>query len=144
MEVKCTVDFGDIAEKLNQIGPKLARRALRKGVSKVGDMWVTEMKARVPVDNGDLQTSIDKRVTTRGKGGISSAKVAVGPSYDKSMKGVGKAYEQPGVYGMFVELGTKRSKATPYMRPTFDTTADNAVQILADVLQEELFGIVKS
>ena len=145
MEVKCNVDFGGIEEKLSQLGPKLARKALRKAVSKVGDMWITEMKARVPVGpTGDLRESIDKRVTTRISGAESSARVAVGPSYDKSQKGVGDSSQKPGVYGMFVEFGTKRSKAEPWMRPTFDATADKAVQLLADALKEDLFEIVKS
>jgi hypothetical protein len=53
MDVKVKVDFGDIPEKLEQLGPKLARKALRKGVAAVGDMWVSEMKAKVPVLSGD-------------------------------------------------------------------------------------------
>ena len=146
MEVKCTVDFGGIEEKLQELGPKLARKALRKAVGQVGDMWVREMKSRVPVDSGDLRESIDKLVSTKkGKGGAaSSAKVSVGPMFDTNDTNVGDSTQQPAVYGLFVEFGTKTTHAEPWMRPTFDATAEKAVQLLADVLREDLDDVVKS
>jgi hypothetical protein len=58
MEVKVKVNFGGIPEKLEQLAPKLARKALRRAVSKAGDLWVSEMKAKVPVDSGDLRDAI--------------------------------------------------------------------------------------
>ena len=145
MEVKCTVDFGGIEEALQQLGPKLARKALRKAVGKVGDMWVSEMQSRVPVDTGDLRDSIAAKVTTKtGKGGdVSTAKVTVGPSFDTTNRNIGDSTQQPGVYGLFVEFGTKNAKAEPFMRPTFDSTAEKAVQLLADVLRDDLEDVAK-
>jgi HK97 gp10 family phage protein len=142
MDVKVYVDFKEVAEKLRQIGPKLARKSLRKGVSAVGDMWVPEMQARVPVDTGDLRDSIAKKVSTSKKGDSLSATVTVGPSYDTKNRKPGDTSQQPGVYGLFVEFGTKSSPAKPFMRPVFDATADKAVEILANVLKEDLADVV--
>jgi HK97 gp10 family phage protein len=144
MEVTVKVDFGGVAEKLNELGPKLARKALRKGVGAVGDMWVTEMKARVPTDTGDLRDSIAKKVSTSKKGNDLSATVTVGPTYDTKSRNPGDSSQQPGTYGMFVEFGTKSSHAQPFMRNTFDNTSQKAIQILADTLKDELQDVVTS
>ena len=144
MDVKVSVDFGGIPEKLEQLGPKLARKALRRAVSKAGDLWVTEMKAKVATESGDLRDSIDKKVSSTKQGNNLSAKVSVGPTYNTKSRKPGDSSQQPGTYGLFVELGTKKMSARPFMRPVFDATADKVVQIVADTLREDLESTVKS
>ena len=144
MEVKCTVDFGGVPEKLRDLGPKLARKALRRAVSKAGDLWVTEMKSKAPVDSGDLRDSIKKKVTTTKKGNALSAKVAVGPAWDSKNKKSGKSDQQPAVYGMILEFGSKKMAPHPWMRPVFDSTSEKVVQVVADTLKEDLESTVKS
>jgi HK97 gp10 family phage protein len=144
MEVKVDVRLNGIAEKLRDLGPKLARKALRRAVGKAGDLWVTEMKAKVPTDTGNLRDSIKKKVTTSKKGNDLSAKCSVRPSYDTKNRKPGDSSQQPGTYGLFVELGTKSMKPSPFMRPVFDANVEKVVQIVADVLKEDLEGTVKS
>jgi HK97 gp10 family phage protein len=144
MEVKCTVNLNGLGEKLQDIGPKLARKSLRKAVSKVGDYWVKDMQSRVPVDTGNLRDSINKKVSTSKRGNDISARVSVGPTYDTKDKNRDGTSQKPGVYGMFVEFGTQHSAAQPYARPCFDTTADKVVQLFADVLRDDLDSVVKS
>jgi len=144
VDVTVKVDFGGIAEKLDELGPKLARKALRKGVTAVGNMWVTEMKSRVHVDSGDLRDSIAKKVTTTKKGDALSARVVVGPTYDSKNGKPGDSSQSPGTYALFEEFGTKSMPASPFMRPTFDSTAEKAVQLLADTLRSDLDEVVRS
>jgi HK97 gp10 family phage protein len=144
MDVKVTVDFGNIPEKLRDLGPKLARKALRRAVGKVGDMWVAEAKSRVPVESGDLRESIDKKISTSKKGNNLSATVSVGPTYNTKSRKPGDSSQQPGTYGLFVELGTKSMRPVPFLRPMFDATGDKAIEILADTLREDLNETVKS
>jgi HK97 gp10 family phage protein len=143
MDVTATIDFTDVVAKLNEIGPKLARQALRKAVRASGDMWVEEMKGRVPVDTGNLRDSIRAKVRTKKLSGGVEAKVSVGPAFGTVDRKPGDGSQQPGVYGMFVELGTEKMVPRPYMRPTFDTTKDKAVEVFADTLRDELEDIVK-
>jgi len=148
MEVKVDVRLNGIGEKLEQLGPKLARRALRRAVGAVGDMWVEEMQGKVPVGEGDLRDSIKKKVSTSKRGNAISAQVAVGPAWDAKKKKAGKSAQQsdqqPAVYGGILEFGSKKMSAKPWMRPVFDATADKAVQILADTLREDLDEVVRS
>jgi HK97 gp10 family phage protein len=146
MEVKVDVRLNGIGEKLRDLGPKLARKALRRAVGKVGDMWTAEMKAKVPVESGDLRDAITKKVSTWKQGNAISAKVAVGPAWDAKKKKSGdpNSDQQPAVYGMILELGSKKMPPHPWMRPVFDSTADKAVQLLADTLKEDLDDVVRS
>jgi HK97 gp10 family phage protein len=146
MEVSCNVNLNGLEEKLQELGPKFAKKALRKALAASGDYWVAEMKARVPVDSGDLRESIDKKIKMkRGKGGApSSATVSVGPTFGKTPRQPGDGSQQPGVYGMFEEFGTKRQSPQPFVRPTFDATADQVVSIFVDVLRGDLEDVAKS
>lgn len=147
MEVKCKVNLDGLEKKLQDLGPKLARKALRKAVANVGTMWIKEMQARVPVDTGILRDSIGMKVTTKAgrQGAPSQAKVSVGPLWDKFVKGEKSevSSQQAAVYAMFSEFGSKHQPARPWMRPVFDSTKERAVQILADTLREDLDSIVK-
>ena len=138
MELKSTVRLNGLEEALREVGPKLARKALRKAVAAAGDMWVDEIRAKVPVATGDLRDSIAKKVSTRRRAGVSSARVKVGPSFDNTVPKGGDQSQSPGVYGQIVERGNKRQGPRPFMRPVFDATAERAVQIVADVLRDEL------
>ena len=143
MKVDVTVDFGDVAEKLKELGPKLARKALRRAVSKVGDLWVSEAKSRVHIDSGDLRDSIAKKVSTSKKANALSATVTVGPMFDTKSRKPGDSSQSPAVYGLFEEFGTKKMPPAPWLRPTFDATADKAVQLVADTLADDLVDVVK-
>jgi HK97 gp10 family phage protein len=135
--MKCTVkvDLSGLEGKLIELGPKLARKGMRKALSQVGKYWVGEVKSRTPVDSGDVKDSVIARVSTK-KGGT-EGKVSVGPGY------TGKGSQDPGVYAKFVEFPMKarpKYPTQPFMRPTFDATADKAVEIFAASLKEALEG----
>jgi hypothetical protein len=85
-----------------------------------------------------LKDSVIARVRTQ-KGG-SAGKVSVGPGYG------GKGSQDPGVYGMFVEFPMKKRPkypTQPFMRPTFDATAEKAIGLFADTMKEALEGLGK-
>jgi hypothetical protein len=68
MKIECKVDLSGLEGRLIELGPKLARKGMRKALSQVGKFWVGEVKSRVPVDLGDLKDSVIARVSTK-KGG---------------------------------------------------------------------------
>lgn len=147
IRVECRVDLDGLEDKLKELGPKLARKALRKAVKSAAEYWASEMKSRVPVDTGNLRESIGIKVQTGTDAGHGFAKVSVGPMFNTAdlVKGEekGDSSRNPGVYGMFVEFGTKDAHPEPYMRPTFDATADQVVNQFINVLRDDLESIVK-
>jgi len=127
------VNLNGCDQKLKDVGPKLARRAMRKALKAVGVMWMADLKAKVPVLTDELRDSIGVKIRTRKYGRVGS--VTVGPTW-----GDGETEESPGLYGKFVEFGTKVADypKQPFMRPVFDATQDKAVEMFADILRDEL------
>lgn len=134
-----------VVEKMHELGPKLARKGLRKALGKVGEFWVPEVQSRVPVHSGDLKNSIIKAIKTRkDKNGEVSGTVWVGPAMNASRTD-GKDSVGPGIYGMWVEFGLKKKKypSQPFMRPTLDATRDKAVKLFSETLKDVLEEIAK-
>lgn len=94
---------------LNSAAAKEVLLLSRKTVSEIGDAVVREAKARVPVDTGHLQASIQKEDRTSG--------TIVFTSTRTSRSSLG--------YGGFVEIGTARSPAQPYLRPALEIVRGN-------------------
>jgi HK97 gp10 family phage protein len=46
--------------------------------------------------------------------------------------------QSPGVYGQFVEFGTDKMAAQPFLRPAFDATADRVIELFAEKMREGL------
>jgi HK97 gp10 family phage protein len=144
--VTCKVDLHGTEEELIAVGPRIAKRLLRRALRAVGQAWVEDVKSKVPVDTGALRESINFKIRTnpREDGGS----VTVGPTFDttKGTKKKGSSSQSPGVYGMFVEFGVK-SKADypkqPFMRPAFDGSAERIIELFAHKLREDLEMAVK-
>lgn len=141
-KVTVKVDLHGVEEELLQVGPRIAKRLLRRALRAVGKIAVENVKSHIEaVDTGALRDSIDFVIKTSNSS--DSATLEVGPTYDK--KTVKPGQKSPGVYGMFVEFGlkTKKYPRQPFMRPTFDTDAERWIQIFADGLREDLEEAVK-
>jgi HK97 gp10 family phage protein len=118
------------------MGKKNLRKSWRQAAKAVGTMWTDELKARVPVDTADLRDSIGQKVSTKKRGKNTSVKVSVGPTWDLVPRNPGDASQQPAVYARFTEFGTKTQPAKPWMRPVFDSTKNEAVELFANTLRE--------
>jgi HK97 gp10 family phage protein len=138
VKIEVKVNLGGVPEKLSALPTKLARRVMRKALKAVGLYWIGELKSRVPILSGELRDSIDQKVSVRDEG--QSGTVTVGPTW-----GRGKGNQSPGLYAMFVEFGlrVKRYPMQPFMRPTFDATAEKATKLFADTLKGELEAATK-
>lgn len=129
-----------IEDALAQAGPKIAKRALRKGLNAGADVLIAAAKAKAPVLQkgtpqkrpGELRDSITKKVTLSAK--EESGTVVIGPEY-KSDEGT----QSPGVYGFIVEFGL-HGPTQPFMRPGFDEANKAAL----DVFTEEMRAGVDS
>jgi HK97 gp10 family phage protein len=146
--VSCKVDLGGISEKLLDLEPRIVRKLLRKSLKQVGKFWVGEAQSRTPVLLGDLKNSMTSVVKTR-KGaknsdGLPTGSVRVGPGFIDRTDGRENSVS-PGVYGMFVEFGLKAKHypKQPFMRPTFDATSDEAVELFADTMKSGLEDAIK-
>ena len=116
-----------VEDALAQAGPKIAKRALRKGLNAGADAFIAAAKAKAPVLKkgtpqrrpGELRDSITKKLKLSPK--EESGVAIVGPEY-KSEDGS----QSPGVYGFLVEYGL-HGPTQPFMRPGFDEAHNGAL-----------------
>jgi HK97 gp10 family phage protein len=86
--------------------------ALAKGVEQE---ILPEMRALTPVDTGNLRDSEHVEVTEN------SVTLVAGTDY-----------------ALFVEFGTSKMSAQPYMRPAIDAKRDAAMKVTADEISKEM------
>ncbi len=105
---------------------KIARKAIRKAAKPVRDTAI----ARAPVDTGLLKKSIKVRAMKRSRKNkhTVAVRVVTGEGFFK-----GEAF-----YGGFLEYGTTRMRARPFMRPAHDENKNTVRQ----VFQTEIAALV--
>jgi HK97 gp10 family phage protein len=128
MEVQVVVDLNGIEEALHQLGPRLAKKTMRKSLRKAAKVWQKEMKIRTPVDTGQLRDDIDIFLFVNGRNDEGS--VLVGPT-------------KHSFYGRFLEFGTKNMTAKPFVRPTFDAKANEVLETFVESLRSDLEEVLR-
>ena len=105
-------------ERLGKAGNRIENAALREA----GDAVKTSIQNETPTRSGKLKASISvSRVKT--KGGIKQ--VEVGPGSD-------------GYYGKFLEFGTVKMKANPFMSRGYETSKGEAERIIEEEIRKGL------
>ena len=131
---------GRLVRKLQELGPRIEKKATRRAVREAGRPIVRAAKSKAPRETGLLRVSIGMAV--RHYRGFGSASV-IGPRTNfKSKKreklSGSKARRAPHKYAHLVEFGTVRSRARPFLRPAYDAGLRTAKRTIAEVLREEL------
>jgi HK97 gp10 family phage protein len=149
-------DLEKLMKDMRELAPKLQRKgltqALRKGMAPVRK----SAQARVPVDSGALKKAIVVRANTRlGKreGGAAmqvgirgGAKEYVNNARNRSTGRVGQSYEQGGnqFYFRFLEFGTSKMAARPFLRPALSENIGNTTQIVTTELRAAIDRIART
>lgn len=105
-------------EKLGQAGSRIENKALREA----GEIVKEAILQEAPRRTGKLRESIE-RSGVRTEDGIKH--VEVGPGKE-------------GFYGKFVEFGTVKMKAKPFMAPGFENSKARALEKIAEELKKGL------
>lgn len=149
-----------VLRKLRTLGPKLQKRALagalRKGAAIVRKAAVRRAKQ---FDRADSPNKVYREIVTRtnaraGKkaGGAvvqigvkGGAKRYVNNSPNRRAGGVGKSYEGPGnvYYWRFLEFGTAKMPAQPFMRPALEQNVGAVTEAIVSDLNKRLDELVK-
>lgn len=116
--------FGDkeLQRKLKALPLILQKKILRSAMRAGGKIVLDSAKQRVPVDTGALQASLKLRAMKRSKN-VLGVQILTGKGFF-----VGKQF-----YGAFLELGTHKLPARPYLRPALE---ENRTSVLGLMQQE--------
>ena len=147
--------LSDVLAAMAAFTPAVQKTILNGAVRKGANVVAKEAKARAPVKTGNLQKRIAVRKRKRGVPGA-AAIYAVGvlggasATYKNTRENrrkqrVGNAYQKQDTafYWRFIEFGTQKMAAAPFLRPAFDSKATEAINTIADTLRTNLDKAVK-
>ena len=138
----------ELRKALRELEPKYCKEALRKALRAGQKVVLKSARDRAPVAKelsdwakeqglkpGDLKRSIKIRTGKRGKRERDSIKLEVGVGLGK---GAADGYINGKWYWAFVEYGTSRMKARPYLRVAFDTNVEAVGKATVDAAWEAI------
>ena len=104
---------------------KVIKKAVRSGAVIVRD----KARGYVATDTGNLKKSITI-ISEKAKPGTIKFSI-------KPIKRKAKSARDP-FYGKFVELGTSKMPARPYMRPAYDEAGDDVIERVIDTINKNI------
>jgi HK97 gp10 family phage protein len=110
------------AEALRQLPFRMMKRTVIAGTITSGKVVLDELKRRVPRKTGRLAKSLTMTRPRTRRGNVT---IQVGPS-------------KYGFYGRFLEFGTSKISARPWMRPAFDASVRDAIDAFAERAKRDL------
>ena len=129
--------FKELAKALRELGPRVAKNALRRSVASGAAVIRNEAKARAPVDTGEMKKDIQIKRLRETRGEMSVKYIVFVRSGKKSrMSGKARNVSKDSFYWRFQEFGTSKMAAHPFMRPALAAKRAAAVDAIKEKLTE--------
>lgn len=127
--------FKELAEALRELPERVAKNTLRRAVSSGAAIIRNEARVLAPVDTGEMRKDIQIK-RERDTKGIFSASYSVFVRSGKKSRLSGRArnIQKDSFYWRFVEFGTAKMNAHPFMRPAFQHKKDQALNQIKETL----------
>ena len=116
------VGLRELDRALQELAWPAARRALRKGMRKGANVVRDEARAKAPVRTGKLRKAIRTRERSEDAGNMRFAVEVPRRAF----------------YGRFLEYGTSKMAAKPFLRPAAEGKTEVAVGAMRDALAEAI------
>ncbi|WP_145537566.1 HK97-gp10 family putative phage morphogenesis protein [Yersinia alsatica] len=124
----------DLDRELELLSKAESRTVLRQAVRAGAAVIQAEAQSRAPERTGKLKRNI---IIANGKGNATEATAGIrvrgtnptGTNSDNTKKAI---RSNNSFYWRFIELGTSKFPAVPFIRPAFDAKADEAAQVTID------------
>lgn len=130
-----------LERNLRSFKSKIDRSAKRSALQKAARPMLRAAKDKVPKRHGHLKKSLIIKVRTNKRSKDVIAYVGPKSSY-KATSPSGRTI-RPSHYAHLVEFGTSHSPAQPFMRPAFDSAANDALQVYARELKKDIPRLAK-
>lgn len=123
-----------LLKKLKTLEPKIAKKVLRQSLRAGAKIIQTAAKAKAPVKSGQLRKAIKVRAQKRTRRGTIGVNVSVGE----------KDFAGEVFYGSFIEFGSSKMPARPFMKPAFQENKAAALQVIQDGIAAGIEEAAKS
>jgi len=127
----------ELSDALQELPRRVSNKILRKALRQGGNVLLKKARANAPVKSGVLRRSIKLRVDLRGTP-AAIITVRIPPK-----SGIQKAKLGP-YYGSFLELGTRKMAAHPFLRPAFDSVNGDALEKFIETLNDGIEAEAKT
>jgi len=116
----------ELAEKLHAMGPDIARNALKGAVGSAARLIRDEAKATNPDDTGRTDRALYAKL-------IKEESSAHQATYKVGVRSGGRERRKnrDAFYWRFIEFGTSKMPARPFMRPAFEKLKGACVDLIA-------------
>lgn len=129
----------ELSDKLREIGPDIAEKALRGGVLAAAKLVRDEAKATNPDDTGRTDRALYVKFIKE-ESGPHQATYKVGVrSGSKERRRNRDAW-----YWRFIEFGTAKKPARPFLRPSFESQKMTAIDLIAERIARRIKRFEKS
>jgi HK97 gp10 family phage protein len=141
--------FKELAAALRELPERVARNGLRAAVNAGATVIKKEAIAKAPKDTGALRDNLYQKQIREQSGDMKQtfyvgvrkgvAKYANTKANRRAGK-AGTAYKNDGTtfYWRFLEFGTSKMPAHPFMRPAFESRKEAAVKAIGEKLDERI------
>jgi HK97 gp10 family phage protein len=134
--------LAEVLSKMHELPPQLARKGLRKALSAGAKPIRESMKQKVQRGWHVWQSQTKGR--SRDFAFIAQhigVKMEIHPNEQAGIAHIGPV--KKGFWALFLEFGTQKMRAFPFMRPAFDEQKQNALNAFVESLKQtfnEVFG----
>lgn len=117
---------------LDDLPRKLSARLLTRALRKGANVLRKEARRRAPKRSGNLRRSIRIRISKAQRRGLAGA------------AGVQVYVSRGAFYGAFLEFGSARQPAHPFLRPAFDATDSAMVDAIGKQLGDDIEAVARA
>jgi HK97 gp10 family phage protein len=130
--------FKELAAAMRELPERVAKNALRSAVGAGAAEIRKEAKLHAPVDTGRLKSAVYQKQIREASGQYKQVFFVGVRAGAKRKKGGAKDFSQSAYYWSFLEFGTAKMAARPFMRPAFEGKKEAAVGAIAKKLDERI------
>lgn len=142
-EFKHISGMAELARKLEGMAANVQRNTLRKAVSSGAAIIRNEAKALAPVDTGEMRRDIQMKRERTPDSQIATYAVYVRSGKKSRLAGRARNVERDSFYWRFVEFGTSKMAAQPFMRPAFNAKKEEAAEQIKATLAAKIAELAK-
>ncbi|NSW92317.1 MAG: HK97 gp10 family phage protein [Firmicutes bacterium] len=115
------IGVNELIKNLEAVSDNITKD-LTKAVKAGAKIVLDDAKARAPVDTGELRDNMTMRVVEKDR---SQVEIDVGPGKDQ-------------FYGLFIEQGTSKMAAKPFLRPALDENKEKVQKAITDEIEKAI------
>lgn len=127
----------ELGERMKGLSEAVNNRIARAATAAGAVVIRNAAQAKVPVDTGNLKKNIIVKRLPKGESPLTSEHIVTVRQGKLTKKQRDKGLEDA-YYGKFVEYGTAKMAARPYMRPAFDQNKEKAVEAIQDRIKKRI------